>query len=377
MVTNSAHQVWVYEPDEPIAPGETLLQWLAHTGTSQADLARHAGLSAKHVNQLVKGLVPLSGQIALSLEKVTGIPARIWSRLEADFRELSLRQEEEVGLAEWGDWAKQFPYNELVRRGHVPASTGPADKVRQLLRFFGVASPQAYDKVWRIPTAYRLARTKPSNPLAVSAWLRIGEIEAAKIPTQPFDREVFTAALGEARQLTLKDQPKDWLTELQQVCAAAGVAVVVEPELAGSRINGAVRWLTPEKALLQLSFRYKWYDVFWFSFFHEAGHLLKHGKRIRLAEDRPTGSEVRGSTLIDDGTQDPELETEADDFARRILIPAQYEKALDLIRDEPSLKAFAQRVGIAPDIVLGRLQFEGKAHYNELPHLKRRVEFKP
>jgi HTH-type transcriptional regulator / antitoxin HigA len=157
----------------------------------------------------------------------------------------------------------------------------------------------------------------------------------------------------------------------------AGVAVVVEPELSGSRINGAVRWLTPKKTLLQLSFRYRWYDVFWFSFFHEAGHLLKHGKRIRLAEDRPTGSEMSGSTLIHEGTQDPELEAEADDFPCRIRIPAQYDKELDLIRGEPSLKAFARRVGIAPDIVLGRLQFEGKVPFGELPHLKRRVEFKP
>ena len=375
-MTATGQQVWLYEPDEPIAPGETLLQWLEHTGTSQAELARRAGVSAKHVNQLVKGLVPLSGHIALTLEKVTGMPARMWSRLEADFRELSLRAEEDVDLAKIADWAKQFPYNELARRGHVLAGAGPAERVRQILRFFGVASPQAYDKVWRIPTAYRLARTKPSDPFAVSAWLRIGEIMAARIPTQPFDRDGFTAALGEARKLTLKNDPKDWLVKLQQVCAEAGVAVVVEQELAGSRINGAVRWLTPDKALLQLSFRYKWYDVFWFSFFHESGHLLKHGKRIRLTEDRPEDSEVSASTLIDDGTQDPEMEAEADDFARRLLIPSQYEKELYLIRDEPSLKAFARRVGIGPDIVLGRLQFEGRAQYSDLPHLKRRAEFK-
>lgn len=96
-----------------------------------------------------------------------------------------------------------------------------------------------------------------------------------------------------------------------------------------------------------------------------------------MTEDRPTGHEVSETTLIDDGTQDPELEAEADDFVRRMLIPAQFEKELDLIRDEASLKAFARRVGIAPDIVLGRLQFEGKLHYSHLPHLKSRAEFGP
>ena len=101
------------------------------------------------------------------------------------------------------------------------------------------------------------------------------------------------------------------------------MAVVVEPELPESRINGAVRWISPDKALLQLSYRYKWFDVFWFSFFHEAGHLLKHGKRLSLAEDRPEDPELMPKALIEDGTQDPELEQEANDFARKALIPTE------------------------------------------------------
>jgi HTH-type transcriptional regulator/antitoxin HigA len=374
-VTKQAEETWLYEPDEPVAPGETLTQWLEYSGTSQADLARRADLSAKHVNQLVKGLVPLSPQTALSLEKVTGISARFWSRLEADFRELALRQKEEVELARWSEWAKQFPNRELMEREYISSGTSPGDQVRQLLRFFGVASPEAYDRVWRIPTAYRLARTKPSDPVALSAWLRIGEIKAARIATNPFDRDSFIEALGEVRKLTVRNAPKDWLPELQIRCAEAGVAIVVEPELKKSRINGAVRWLTPEKALLQLSFRYRWFDVFWFSFFHEAGHLLKHGKRIKLAEERDSNSEVSKSTLVDDGEQDPILEKEADDFARQMLIPAQYEKELDLIHSESSLKEFARKVGISPDIVLGRLQFEKRLPYSALPHLKRRFKF--
>ncbi|MFN8491179.1 MAG: hypothetical protein U0350_26520 [Caldilineaceae bacterium] len=36
------------------------------------------------------------------------------------------------------------------------------------------------------------------------------------------------------------------------------------PELAQLRVCGATRWLTPNKALLQLSLRYKTNDHLWF-----------------------------------------------------------------------------------------------------------------
>ena len=81
----------------------------------------------------------------------------------------------------------------------------------------------------------------------------------------------------------------------------------------GARASGASRWVSPSKAIIQLSLRYRWEDHFWFSFFHEGAHVYLHGKRQAFI-DLPTARE-------DGGVADGELEAEANRFAADILIP--------------------------------------------------------
>jgi hypothetical protein len=113
---------------------------------------------------------------------------------------------------------------------------------------------------------------------AVAAWLRRGEIEAAEIDCVIYDASKFKETLQQVRALTI-EPPEIFQFEVVRLCAAAGVAVVFVPELPKTRTCGATRWLNPNKALIQLSLRYKTNDHLWFAFFHEAGHILLHGKR--------------------------------------------------------------------------------------------------
>jgi Zn-dependent peptidase ImmA (M78 family) len=141
--------------------------------------------------------------------------------------------------------------------------------------------------------------------------------------------------------------------------AKSGVAIVFVPELPKSRAYGATRWLNPVKALIQLSLRYKTNDHLWFTFFHEAGHIVLHGKRKTFLEgDGHTGSKSQ--------------ESEADRFACDHLIPLHdYES---LVEAKPitsdAVKQFAKRIGIAPGIVVGRLQHDGHLPYTHLNALK-------
>ena len=124
----------------------------------------------------------------------------------------------------------------------------------------------------------------------------------------------------------------------------AGVAVVLVPEIQGAGLGARAHWLSPEKALLQLTLRGTTDDLFWFAFFHEAGHILKHGKKEKF---------------VDDGTGDDIREAEANRFASDFLIPRRRLVEFRTLRRRKDILAFAQSLGIAPGIVLGRLQSEG------------------
>src|SRR5262249_24527695 len=119
-------------------------------------------------------------------------------------------------------------------------------------------------------------------------------------------------------------------------------------EISGAPVSGAAHWLSPDKALIQLTLRGKTNDLFWFTFFHEAGHILKHGKKEKF---------------VDGGQLQNTQEVDADRFAADFLIPRDRSPELHRLQTRGQIVAFARSVGIAPGIVLGRLQKEGLAPY--------------
>ena len=71
---------------DPVPPGATLRQELAARGMSQRKLARAMGRPVQAVNRIVLGRKALTPRTALELESVLGVPAELWTRLEADYR---------------------------------------------------------------------------------------------------------------------------------------------------------------------------------------------------------------------------------------------------------------------------------------------------
>ncbi|MGH3304434.1 MAG: helix-turn-helix domain-containing protein [Streptosporangiaceae bacterium] len=349
------------DTDYATPPGDTLRDLLEEQGLTQRDLARRAGLSAKHVNRLLQGVVPLSPNVAQRLEHVTGTPARLWNRLEANYRSDLERLRAQRDLAECSGWADDMPVRELVRRGMLPDEPRDnASRVEQLLSFFGVASVEAYQDVYGdMACAFRQSKAYPARPGAVAAWLRLGEIAAQDIRCAPFDKAGLQAALPQLRALTIEADDA-YGPKLQEICAANGVAVVFVEEVTGARASGVMRWLTPAKALIQLSFRYRTDDHLWFTFFHEVGHVLRHGKTEVWIEGRA------------DADGDPR-EAEADRFARDILIPATDARALGRLTSPSAVREYAAAIGIAPGIVVGRLQHDDHWAMSRGNDLKRHV----
>ncbi|MEI7850151.1 MAG: ImmA/IrrE family metallo-endopeptidase, partial [Chloroflexota bacterium] len=324
-----------YQPDFVSPPGETLLEMLEERGMPQAELAERTGRPKKTINEIIKGKATITPATALQLERVLGAPASFWNEREQNYRESLARQAERDSLEGQVGWLKQFPIKEMVGFGWLIPTQDPIEMLENVLNFFGIAAPTQWQRIWESGVAYRQSAVFESDPYAVSAWLRRGEIEARQIDCAAYDNERFLSALSQVRELTT--QPAQiFQPAAQRLCAEAGVTVAFVPELPKVRVSGATRWLTANKALLQLNLRYKTDDQLWFTFFHEAGHILKHGKRDVFIEN--------------DGEQD-EKEAEANQFATEFLIPKiDYgpftSRTSYYSKDE--IKDFAQRLAIAP-----------------------------
>jgi HTH-type transcriptional regulator / antitoxin HigA len=268
-----------YHPDSVSSPGETLLETLETIDMSQVELAKRMGRPVKTINEIIQKKTAITVETALQLEHVLHIPASFWLKREQHYRESLARLAEEQRLAGWVAWLQQFPIQEMVRRGWIPSCTTESQQVLAVLRFFGVASPEAWQDVWEYKIGmYRKATTLESGFGAVTAWLRSGEIAAQKIETVPYQAGAFRDVLKRMRALTM-NPVSSFQEELVRLCASAGVAVVFVRELPEIRIYGATQWLTSSKALLQLNLCDQTNDRIWFTFFHEADHILHHRKR--------------------------------------------------------------------------------------------------
>jgi len=351
-----------FEPDYAIHPGEILEETLAARGIKKAELAERCQISTKHLSQIINGKAPVTADTAIQLERALGVSANIWNNLESQYRLFQARQQERERLSQGQEWLKRFPVAELAKRGYIESSSDYIETLKNLLQFLGVSSTEAFERQSsRVAVLYRRAAAYESSTESIAAWLRIGELEAESIETDPYDVQVFRRNLSTIRALTRED-PQSFEPKMKELCRNAGVALVFARELPKTRLSGATRWLSSQKALIMLSLRYRWDDHFWFTFFHESAHILLHPKKKIFIEETRSVSEP--------------LEDEANEFAANFLVPeGEY---LTLARgvglSRPRIESFAAGQGVAASVVVGRLQHDKVIGFNTYNDLRRRFQ---
>jgi addiction module HigA family antidote len=344
-----AKKQYEFQPDYAVCPGETLQEIMESFNMSQKELAVRAGLTVQSLNRIFKGEQPITYESANRLELATGVPARYWNNLEAQYREHLAKVEERKDMESDLQWLKTIPTKELAQRGFIKKSDTPVALLRETLGFYGVSSVKAWQEIWNLPAvAARRSSCFESQPGAASAWIRQGELQAHKIECQAFDKSRFIQKLQTIRSLT-REAPEAFEPEMKRLCAEAGVAIAMVPEMKKVPWNGATKWLSPRKAMILLCLRGKGEDKFWFSFFHEAGHVLHDGRK---------------DLLINDGTFKDQREARANQFASEFLISSEYNADVQNINSHDEIVTLAKQLGIAPGIVAGRYQFLTKKwHY--------------
>ena len=338
----------------PIAihPGESLLEVLESTGMSQTELANRIGLHKKTINEIIKEKKPISPNTALKLSLVFGTSEKFWNNLQKNYDEIVARLELEKELEKGKTIVSKYTaYSQLVKFGLVEKTLSARNKAENLLQFFSVASFDSLSKMYPIENiAFRKSNKGEISEENLKAWLRFGEIEAAKIETKVFSLEKLKLSLPEIKKLNLLE-PKEYSSKLVSILAECGIALVFLPYFKNTYVNGATRWINSNKVSILVTPKNKMEDILWFTLFHEIGHVIKHSKKENYI------------SFWDENNLDENhiaREKEADKFASEILIPQKYWNLFlsNGLFTYSDIRNFAAEANVKPGIVAGRLSKE-------------------
>lgn len=334
-------------------PGATIKEQLEDRDMSQKEFAARMDLSEKHVSRLLNGKVELTPDVARRLEMVLGIPASFWNKLEAIYREKLVKIKDENEMEEDKGISKNFPYSDMAKHGWVSKSTKPEEKVVSLRKFFEVAklsliAPMLLDRI----ACRKLGNTDKSK-YALMAWIQQAKREARRRKTASINVEGLKASVPKIRKMTNMDATA-FSSKLIDLLADYGISLVYLPHLKDSYLQGAT-FYDGKKYVIGLTARNKYADIFWFSLFHELGHI------------------ILGHVGKPGGTSE-EDEHEADFFAENSLIPQEPLKRFIQKEDysKTAILEFAKDVGVDAGIVTGRLQKEHVIQYSEYLELKKK-----
>ena len=339
-----------------IPPGETIKELLEDRGISQKEFASRIGMSEKHVSKLINGDVQLTMDMAKRLETVLGPSVQFWCRLEAFYREDLCKAMEENAMEEDIAIAREMPYKQMAKLGWVEDISGWTERVINLRKFFEVAQLKFLKESLLPAIACRKLSNTDKSDLVLLAWAQKAKLEARQIETRPIKTEALSKDIPKLRSMTIM-KPEEFGADLVSTLAGRGVALVFMPHISGSFLHGAT-FRDGKKLVIGMSVRGKDADKFWFSLFHELGHIVK------------------GHVGKAGGTDEAD-EQEADAFARDMLIPAlEYEAYVAQENfSETSVCRFADSIGIDAGVVVGRLQKDGHIAYNYLNNLKEKYDF--
>ncbi len=336
-------------------PGATIKEQLEDRGMSQKEFAARMGMSEKNISQLINGNVQLTNDTALKLEMVLGLPARFWNNLESIFREKLAKAQAENEMDQDKELAKRFPYPEMAKHRWVKETKDWTERVFELRAFFEVAQLECLRSPLVSNIAFRKLGDGEKTDYALLAWEQKARLEARKEEVGPINLDKLEKIAPDFRGMTTQNI-EDFADVLKSRLAECGVALVIVPHIGGSFLHGA-SFYDGKKIVIGVTMRGKDADRFWFSLYHEIGHV------------------ILGHISNPEGACE-EDELRADRYAQDTLInPESYVGFVaENNFEESAICNFAEQIGVDAGIVLGRLQKYGIVRFNQYGNLKRKYE---
>ena len=349
-------------------PGYYVGEIIEDMEISQAEFAIRLGTTAKTVSKLVNGQINLSNDLAKKLSSMLGTSVDLWLNLQQTYEKKVIEIEQEKELDKQAEIIKQIDYSYFVQLGVIPKVTSIKEKILNLCKYLKVADLRILsEKDFLVNFRTGISNVQEKNIINSRAWIQTAINESENIKTESFDAKKLESYLPELRGMTVQ-QPSEFYPRMKEIFTECGVAFVLLPHLKNSGVNGAVKWINPNRVVLAMNNRGLYADKFWFSLFHEIKHVLQ--QKIK-------------TTFISDSSEqmmelDQALEKEADDFSMNYLIPTlEMSKFLENGKlSNQDIIEFAQHIGIHPGIVVGRLQHDGNLEQNKGSKLKEKYEIK-
>ena len=330
VVREFERKTYALPPPDPI---DALMFRMEQQQLSPRELIPYLGSRSK-VSEVLSRTRPLTLPMIRALHDSLGIPANVLIRETEALDEKNMAPE----------WS-QFPRKEMAARKWI---SGSIESVKEFFDWLPSSFRTAvlYRKSKQIRSARKL------DMYALAAWVaqvaKVGmeTVCKNKFNTKAFDEQTIKSLI----QLSVHD---DGPNRAQVFLANLGLALVIEPNLPHTYLDGAAILAIPERPVIGLTLRYDRIDSFWFTLMHELGHILLH-----------SGKEW--SEFLDDLDLDAKedlIESEADNFAGEALIPSDdWKKSpASRLRSPEALMHLANKLSINPAIVAGRMRHEWKA----------------
>lgn len=356
--------VETFQPQWASPPGDTIRDILRERGLDSTVLSSVVGIGSETAEAILGGQEPITLDLARKLSASLGASVQFWIARDAQYRD-------DLTRLDANEWMRALPLRDMYALGWLPTHTDWEDRYEACLRFFDVLDPSS----WRSRYAdvvsearFRSSEQGKNNAEAIATWLRQGEITVAPIPCERWNPGRFRESLEAIRLLTRSRNPADFLPELAGVCARSGVALGVIRPPSRCSVSGASRFVDSDRAVILLSGRFLTDDHLWFTFFHEAGHLLLHDASHTYVDDL-------APTAAHDDVVDFD-EADANRFAQEELVPTLTLQNISADRiSVRSVLSAARQLGIAPGIVVGQLQHAGLIPFQRLNGVKRRYRW--
>lgn len=329
-------------------PGYYIKELVDESGLTQEDFAKRLDTTPKNLSLLIRGEQSLSIDIAMKLSRMIGTSVSYWLNLQNSYDALRAEFRSQEELVEERKVFDSLDYKYFKDHFGLPDLPRKInEQIKQIREFLNVATLTVLTKR-DMAVSFRSSAEGLSqvNTIKANAMVQIAVNKALKIDAPRFNKAKFEEASAYA--LTLTRNHEEFYPLIRDAFRKAGVIFVILPNLSGSKINGATKKLG-NNVMLMVNDRRLNADSFWFTLFHEIGHIMNGDYGISF--EKESG----------------EQEEAADQYAENALIPLEsYQEFVRRNRfDLQSISVFAEQIDRDPGIVLGRLQNDGKVPFDD------------
>lgn len=324
-------------PVEPPDPIDAILFRMSEKGLKQTDLVPYFGTRSR-VSEVLSRKRPLTVPMIRALSIGLGISADTLVGVIA-----SKDERQDVGEI---DWAK-FPVAEMVTRGWINKVSNTSDQ-SQLVRNFVLSLGRDFG-VAAFKRSLAGEAYSPTTRHALHAWLVRVLLRARRRKNKLGIFDESTLSSDFLKELVHLSWFEEGPLLAIQYLERHGIAVIIEPHLKGTMLDGAALADTDSTPVIGLTLRHDRLDNFWFTLVHEVAHIWKH---VRSSD----------SCFMDDLDLPSEdrREAEANRIARDALIPRLQWKRSEAYSspNKHTIEQFAREIKVHPSIVAGRVRRE-------------------